>query len=325
MSATTIMGMVGLLATLILGILGIYYAFRFRTQPRLTYVRDEFIPLFKSIVQSIDGIEISHGGRPIDQNLLLLKGSLLNTGSSDIDPSVIHEPLQLKLPPNCNALKAKITNSSAEVGAACKIIDSNTIEFNWNLLKKGEFVTFDALLEEGGKAKDAQESKEEDHILKLEKKIKFKHRITNLDRVAKENLFSIQRSRKLRRMVPLLLINLVMVTLMIGMTFFRPEKRCVFSLQMPDGQTKQVFVNTRFKDKMRMQSQDKSVDEKLTVQEFKVRYKYPIDFVDNKAERITGFAFGGAMLILHLCALGFYWYIRSRDQKIRNLLGIGNN
>ena len=139
MSIANFIGILGIILTIVIGIFGIFYAFKLRNFPRITYIREAFIPLFRSIAKNMNGLEINFEGKPISPSLLLLKGAFVNTGNSDIDSSGIHEQLRLLLPQSCRFIKAKIIKSSSKVNATATTIDDFTLEFSWELLKKNEF------------------------------------------------------------------------------------------------------------------------------------------------------------------------------------------
>jgi hypothetical protein len=166
----------GIGATIIFGLLGIVYVLKYRERVSLTYMEEDCIPLFRSIVKNMDGIDISYNNQRITPSLTLLKGCFINTGNKDIDKSIIHEPISLTLPENNKWLKTTTVSTSPGVQALHKIRDDSTLEFSWDLLKQNEFIKFDALIHA-----------EEETADKVGSLVKFSQRITNLDKVERTN------------------------------------------------------------------------------------------------------------------------------------------
>ncbi len=161
-----------------LGVTSIVFVFKYRNRRQLTYVDQGCLPLFESIVKSLDGIEILYNKKPIDPNLYFLRGSLANTGNVDIDKSSIYEPLCINLPPPYRWLKATVTKSSPGVNVHSEIRHDSTLEFKWDLLKSNEALSFNALIK-GCSGKDGNETKT------IPELISFSHRITDLPRIMK--------------------------------------------------------------------------------------------------------------------------------------------
>jgi hypothetical protein len=133
----------GIIATCFYGVRSL----KSKRRTKLNYYEEDNISLFKSIVQSIEGIEITYAKKTIGPNLVLLKGCIVNTGQIDIDKSMIHAPLRCSLPESSMWLKAKIVSSSSGVNAEYQLSTPHDLEFSWDLLKPNEYFRFDALTE----------------------------------------------------------------------------------------------------------------------------------------------------------------------------------
>lgn len=182
-SIDTILAVIGLILSMYFGYLGIKYAFKFRKKPEIIFLKNTSISLFKTIVKNLDDIEINFQGKKIQENLILFKGTFFNNGNVDIEKSVIHKPIEIELPNNYNWVSFKIIDTSEDLDVKIEQ-NNNKLIFNWDLLKEGEFFTFDSLLE----YKPEDQEKEVISIgRRLLKDLKISHRITDLKSINKEN------------------------------------------------------------------------------------------------------------------------------------------
>lgn len=77
MDVNNFLTILGLIVTLLVGYLGIRYAFKFRNKVSITFIRRECFSLFNTIVKNLEEIEIKFKNQPITQNLILLKGTFI--------------------------------------------------------------------------------------------------------------------------------------------------------------------------------------------------------------------------------------------------------
>ena len=140
------LGIIGLIASFVFGILSIYQ-FKSRRYPgKLTFYEEFAIGLFDSLVKNFPQIAIKYENKNIDAQILLLKAFIINTGSIDIKDSLVQEKLSLRLPPGYTWLNAKVTDMSEGANASVEIIN-NIIYFDLGLFKKNEYIRFEALLQ----------------------------------------------------------------------------------------------------------------------------------------------------------------------------------
>ena len=195
MDVNFLMGIIGVLGTLILGYLGINYTLKYRSKIKLNYFENDCFSLFQTVVKNFNTIEIKYNKEAINQNLILLKGTFLNSGNIDLDKSNVHVPLSLHIPDNFKVLEAKVIDASNDL-IVTNTITSNSITFIWDLLKKEEYFTFDVLIEHMGELNSTGKEiiKEELNLesnryieRELSNNITFKHRITNLSKIDKDS------------------------------------------------------------------------------------------------------------------------------------------
>lgn len=182
----TILAISGLLFTLILGYLGLKYTLKYRKKTNLIFIKNNSISLFERVVKNLDDLEIKFKGKKIDENLILFKGTFFNIGNTDIDKSIIHKPLEIELPPSYKWVQYKFVKKSQNLNLELSQIDNKLI-FDWDLMKEGEFFTFDSIIEYQSPNDNALETdKIEENLLD---KIKLNHRIKDLKNIKIEKSF----------------------------------------------------------------------------------------------------------------------------------------
>lgn len=179
----------GVIATMIVGYLGIKFASKHKAITSLLYFENSCISLFKSVVKDLDELEIKYKGNTVNENLIIYKGTFFNSGNLDIDKNSMYKPLGLELPDNYIWKKVKIIDKSEEVNINITEKTSE-IEFSWDILKENEYFTFDSVIEYNpDKTGDENLGPKTKNITKeLSRGITFNQRITNLKSIDKEKL-----------------------------------------------------------------------------------------------------------------------------------------
>ena len=276
--------LLGIIITVIVGVIGIIYTYRIRNIPKITFLEQDFFSLFKSIIKNMDSINITFENIQINPSLLMLKASFINNGTIDIDSSMIHEPLKIKLPENCKWKRIKITKTSPNININFKMSDVVT-EFDWDLLKKNEYFSFDALIEIIDNPKESIDIDNE-YIKKLSKKISISHRITNLGKINKENLYSITKYKNFRKIpAPFILFIIMEFLLIISMSIFNiPDqslKNTHYIIKDLKNNNMEIIIIYLKNDNILVKSTDNKYKEVLTVDEFVKKYNIPIKVVGN--------------------------------------------
>lgn len=274
----------GIIITVIVGAIGIIYTYRIRNIPKITFLEQDFFSLFKSIVKNVDGINILFENIQINPSLLMLKASFINNGTIDIDSSMVHEPLKIKLPENCKWKRIKITKTSQNVNINFKMNEVIT-EFDWDLLKKNEYFSFDALIEIIDDPKESIDIDDE-YIKKLSKNISISHRITNLEKINKENLYSITKYKTFKKIpVPFILFLIMEFLLIISMSIFdipdQSLKSTHYIIKDLKNNNMEIIITYLKDDNILIKSIDNKYKEVLTVDEFVKKYNIPLKVVNN--------------------------------------------
>ena len=192
MDTNLILGITGFIATLFMGIAGIWYTLKYRKKVKLTFIQQECFSLFNTIVKNLNDIEIKYKDKEVNENLILLKGFFINSGNSDLDKNNVHSPLKVALPKNFSWKKTNIFANSQGMNISQEVKDEKLI-FAWDLMKKNEYFSFDSLIEYTGTAEDLDENEIQK---KLSKEIIFEHRITNLGEISRDEISSKTKSKK---------------------------------------------------------------------------------------------------------------------------------
>lgn len=181
MDVYAILKVVGVIATIVFGIVKVIQNSKYRNRTKITFIKNESIALFQTIVKNFGDLEISYQGKKIDENLIFLKGTFLNNGNVDIDKSLIHKPLEIELPENLEWKEFKIINQSEDVDIKVSQ-NAKKMILEWGLFKRDEFFTFDCLVEF-----KSLTNKESITTSSLIKKIKFNQRIAGLKSIENED------------------------------------------------------------------------------------------------------------------------------------------
>jgi hypothetical protein len=184
MTIDTLLAIIGLIVSIILGYLRLRHISKHRNKTEIILLKNASISLFRTIVKNLDDIEINYKGNKINENLILFKATFFNSGNIDIERSIIHKPLEIELPKNYTWISHKLIDLSEGLQVKANISENKLI-FEWDLLKEGEYFTFDSLIE--CKSDQGDQNKTSDVAKKLLRDLKINHRITNLKQVNKEN------------------------------------------------------------------------------------------------------------------------------------------
>ncbi|TSA47523.1 MAG: hypothetical protein D4R56_02065 [Deltaproteobacteria bacterium] len=140
----TILAVVSIAATVVLGVWGIYLMIKRKYPGQITFVQESCLGLFDSIVKNMPELSVQYQGTPVGEGLVLLKGAFLNTGSKDISESMVVEKVSISLPENFRWLTAKVVSTSPKVQAHVAVSDSSVV-LDTGLFRCREYVSFEAL------------------------------------------------------------------------------------------------------------------------------------------------------------------------------------
>ena len=185
MDLSTSLGVIGLL----IGLWGIYLAIKQNRYPaEVTLIKENWIPLFDTIVKNISELAVLYKSAPINPNLVLIHATLLNTGSKDSNQSMVEKPITLTLPTGHKWLEAKVITKANDAVVELKIDRGDTINVehlsftlgdtitvNHHLFRCNEYIAIQALAEVPHRGNNCN--------AELWSAIKLDHRISDMGKI----------------------------------------------------------------------------------------------------------------------------------------------
>lgn len=231
MTTSTFLTILGIVVTVILGAWGVHLAIAQRYPGRITFVKEACIGIFDSIVRNLPELSVSYKDRPVSENLVLLKGFLLNTGSKDVTESMAEKGLSLNLPEDFRWLTARVVSASPNVRGSTRCSE-RSIFFEMGLFRCNEHIRFEALAEV-----PAETDRGESTLGGiLEQALTFDHRIADTRKVDKQELLTESQRRRWRNQSVLMgsaLVGLV-AALVVGVWLDRSRAEIQYSLVRGD-------------------------------------------------------------------------------------------
>lgn len=176
----SIMGIAGFILTVASAIYAVWVYRKTKRNTALLFRKLECYTLFAPDVNRLN-IELSYNNQSIKNNLILLRGCLVNTGQTDIDKNRIFRPLKIVADKNYKWLEARQTQVPEGAATSIEISSSSEILIQWDLLKSNEVFEFECLVEIEG-TKDADYNTTVEFINSL----RFDYRITDLRSISRE-------------------------------------------------------------------------------------------------------------------------------------------
>jgi len=189
-----VLAVLGIVVSIAFGLWGVMLGLRKRKYPgEITFIKDRNINLFNDIVRNIKNLSISYKDENISNNIVLLKGHIINSGTKDITPGMIGQDLVAELPEDYKWVEVKIINCSPNLKAE-SIIESNTsLKFVIGLFRCNEFCSFEALAEVPIANKENKKQNKN-----ISDRISWSHRIADTNKIKKQNITTTNESKKLR-------------------------------------------------------------------------------------------------------------------------------
>lgn len=237
MDSSKTLGALGLIATVIFGLLSIYIVLRRRYPGKITFVRQESLGLYDTIIKNFPQIQILYNDKAINEQLVYLKGSFINTGTIDISETMVEEKLSLFLPEDMKWIDAKISKTSPRLNSSVAVSD-NKLTFNLGLFRINEFLQVEALAE-------VKNGKNQSSL--LNKSFSFQHRIANTQQVNAKELLSKNQLNQLRNDFRISIIQIILFILMFsflfGMQYFKKNPELFYATKNETGQSIIVKAN----------------------------------------------------------------------------------
>ena len=177
MDLSTALGIIGLAATVVLGLLGIAVAMNRRDPGELTFILERTIFLFKDIVKGMPQLTVLYKNESVTETLILIRGTLVNTGHIDVTEGSVKRPLEALLPKGSRWRESTVVDTSPDLKVRLDIA-TNALVFNLGLFRRDEYVRLELLLELP--EAELRNLSSSDTLLRA---IEFQHRIANTRRV----------------------------------------------------------------------------------------------------------------------------------------------
>jgi hypothetical protein len=288
----------------LLAIIGIVLTIKANKKINLSYIEVDYIPLFQSIVKNIDGIEVQYEGKTISPSLHLLKGCIINAGTLDIDDQAIHEPVRIKLLETFKWVKVGISDKSPDLKVEYEIRETGELEFRWNLMKKGEYIKFDALIE--AKVESAEADVKDGHKAELgfTKNLSIRHRIANLYTIS----FFRAKGYKPTKKFSLTISVIFMFAAFLGISILIASKNINYVLELPDNSFEVQLIPLK-NDMIEIKGVGNSFSRRIETSKLFVEYK-----LTPKITKVYLFSmfkyYMFALLMLSMLLMSLYYDVR---------------
>ncbi len=183
MDTQTFLAIAGIIATVLLGIWAIAITIRYNRSVRITYAYDQAIALTDDITQNFPNLSIFYNGQLLSDNLVLLKGYLINTGKKDVTREMVEQQITILLPAEYEWMECKVVDSTPSLKATAIIHDKTHVAFDIGLWKSKEYMKFEALAKVPVIKIDAEHSASEQPAFRLRKVLSFSHRIADSEKI----------------------------------------------------------------------------------------------------------------------------------------------
>ena len=262
-----ILKIAGVIISLLFGVLGIYFSVRKRQYPgEITFVKESLVSLFDELVENIENLQVLYKSNPIQKNIVLMKGHLLNTGSIDISQEKVNKELTATLPNEYKWLETKIISSSPGLDAHITISKENELCFDLGLFRRDETISFQALAQ----IPSTQTGKEMRDT--FDKELKWHHRIADTNNnIQKASYNPNPRYKRLIGFASILSVFMMVFPLI----FLIPQLRGVsinYEITTKDDQKILVRLIPRLNDKSKIVGVNNDYSEEIDFDKFFSEY-----------------------------------------------------
>jgi len=236
-----LLGAIGVLATIILGILPL----RKSRKGGIEFIEEENINLYNSVVKNISDLTLTFQSAPIKENIYLLRGFIFNVGLQDITPQMVEKNLKMILSKKGKWLNVNLINKSEDLKANLTI-KNNALTIDTGLLRNKEFIYFESIIETPNQS--------------LNSEIKFDHRIADTPNIAYKTLEIFKFFKATTKLIPSLLL------ILFGYFLLKPNKIESHHLEVFEAtRTQSITTDTLVQQKQLLEELER---ERLILNEF---------------------------------------------------------
>lgn len=334
MDLSTILTGIGIIVTVVLGVLAIIVSLQSTRGVQITFARDRCTPLLDEFSRNFNELEIRYKSQPIGENLLFLRAYLINTGKKDITPGMIENKIKMGIDKRFAFAECTVVESSPSLSSKVTIIEPSTIEFDTGLWKTKEYLKFDALINvpDQPKKEDNKGGTEEGLNKILINSIAFEHRIADSSEISQTRIpyerpglgsrqmgskFGFLISRRIYLVTSLVAILLGCIFFLYGR--YAPLKETAFKMKIDNSY--QVGTISASKDSLVI-SGDNNFVKKMSPADFCEAFAGEVYIIPSHSQ-ITQYSIMGAVYV----AMGIFillmpLYIYFRQNRILRIIRI---
>jgi len=263
MTISIILAVLGIVATVLFGIWAVHVVIRRRYPGEITFVVNDCIGLFDTIVKNFPELAVLYQEEPVSHGLVLLKGTFLNSGKKDITPEMVENKITLNLPEDFKWLAAKTVGSSPNVYASV-VAEPNSLRFSTSLFRCQEYFKFEALAELPVPDKDNSIK------AKLVTNISPSHRIADTGKIREVSLPTepYAKRRFLKRIIMPSFMILLGLALLVILLFKGLPAKLLFQIPQQDGSVAEVTAKPCRDGTIHIKSKAHDIDEKVEAERF---------------------------------------------------------
>ncbi len=302
-----ILGIIGLIFTLIFGFYSMWIAKKTNKKVSLGLEKKECYSLFKQDINRLK-IDVKYKNQTVENYLILFKGILINNGKTDIDKSRIYKPLQLKTKKKYKWLETNVYEKPEGSSITLNKLNDTTIELTWDLLKTGEKIEIESLIEVPNNIEIDEISDD------FYNSIEFDFRITDINQIDK--LTEINTIEKRNSILLNIMLYLSIFIFLTGFyTFFNPElpentaliyskKEIQFDI-LNKKDTMNAVLYSKKENTITLKNDDSKIEKKIN--DFNKNYK--ILKVNRTISQSTLFCriMGGIYILMGIITFRFYY------------------
>lgn len=203
---------------LLIAIPSIYMGWISLTRPKIKVVFDRST-ILANLSKASNDISVSYKGAQVPNDLILIEGTLLNTGNTDIKKEDVEDPIEFKLLDGWKWHSFNVTHKSQGLKVHHNL-DKDAVRIELGLCKKEEGFCFEALIS----VKEGAVLNKKELIFK---NIKITSRILHLNSIEKIRLTSdFNKNSKFKNVKDFLFVNVMLIALFVftGVSAFSQNK-----------------------------------------------------------------------------------------------------
>jgi hypothetical protein len=175
----------GVIISILLAYWGIWQSNKSKIKAQLHLIDQNSIPLISTFEENLKTLDLSNYKLPFNANQYYYRGTIINSGNTDIYRNIILQPLKISFPTGFKIISSKLAEKTSELNVVI-IQENESIVLQWDILKPLEHFTFELIIE----------SIQNFPIYELPSKMKIDSRIADLESIKKINIHYLKGVKK---------------------------------------------------------------------------------------------------------------------------------